>query len=157
MANEDNVYMSSYLPEYTLWPRLIHESSHVVSRAVPLDTKLWNSQMAEGARYIGAEATKGDPFTTSEKLYQQGFLVQYAQIDLDEEFAILSQYIFTSPDEVKALMKKYPAVRKRVALTIDYYKALSNKIDFSGYDDIIKKDTTGPGQGGAGESKQPKR
>lgn len=140
MENDGRVFMTSNFAEYILWPRIIHEASHAVSRYVPLDGAKWDKALAPGVRYIGPEATKGNPFETGEEIHSRGFIVKYAQIDRDEEFAVISQYIFTSVDEVRDLMKKYPELRKRVTLALQYYKALSPKIDLSMYDDVLWKE-----------------
>jgi hypothetical protein len=137
MENDGRVFMTSNFAEYILWPRIIHESSHAVSRFVPLDGSTWDQSMAPGVRYIGPEATQGNPFEENEAIYSKGFIVKYAMIDRDEEFAVLSQYIFSEPDKVVGLMKKYPELRRRATLAINYFKALSPKIDLSMYDDVI--------------------
>lgn len=140
MENDGRVFMTSNFAEYILWPRIIHESSHAVSRFVPLDGAKWDTALAPGVRYIGPEATQGNPFETGEEIHRKGFIVKYAQIDRDEEFAVLSQYIFSDVDQVKALMRKYPELQKRATLAIHYYRALSPKIDLSMYDDVIWKE-----------------
>ncbi len=145
MENDGRIFMTSNFAEYILWPRIIHESSHAVSRFVPLDGAKWDQSMAPGVRYIGSEATKGDPFETGEEIHKKGFLVKYAQIDRDEEFAVLSQYLFSDADQVKGLMRKYPELRKRATLAIQYYKALSPKIDLSPFDDVLWKDGSSNG------------
>lgn len=140
MEYDGGVFMTCNLPEYVLWPRIIHEAAHAVSRYVRLDAELWNRHLAPDARYIGAEATQGNPFEINEEILSRGFLEKYAQIDLDEEFAILSQYIFGAPDRIIELMNKYPAVRTRATLAINYYRALSDELDLSHFDDVIRKD-----------------
>lgn len=139
MEYDGRVFMSANLPEYVLWPRIIHEASHAVSRYVPLDEKHWPVNPPDSKRYIGAAGTQGNPFETSEEIRNNGFIEKYASIDRDEEFAVLSQYLFTAPEETKKLMKKYPAIRKRASLAILYYKAISPKIDLSVYDDLLVK------------------
>lgn len=147
-----NLYMSGFLPEYVTVPRVFHEASHAVTRAVPFDKKLWAAGMAKEARYIGKEALKGDPMSAREELYLKGFLIQYSQIDADEEFAVLAQYLFGSPKELKDLMLKYPEVRKRAVLAIQYFKGLSGKIDLRYFDDVIGEDASkaAPVNGGRG-------
>lgn len=140
-----NLHMSSNLPEYVILPRAFHEATHAITRQTPLDANLWKAQMAAGARYLGDEAVKvPDPMQARDDLHEKGFLLQYSQIDLMEEFAVLSQYLFTEPGWLKERMQKFPEVRKRVLLTMEYFKALSDKVDFSAYDDVLPNGTTPP-------------
>jgi hypothetical protein len=146
MENDGRVFMTSNFAEYILWPRLIHESSHAIHRFVPLDGSKWDASMAPGVRYIGPEATKGNPFEENEEIYSKGFLVKYAMIDREEEFAVLAQYLFSEPDKVKNLMKKYPELRRRATLAINYFKALSPKIDLRAFDEVLWKEDAAPGR-----------
>ncbi len=139
MEYDGRIFMTANLPEYVLWPRIIHEASHAVSRYVPLDDKHWPVNPPGSKRYIGAAGTQGNPFEVSEEIRNNGFIEKYASIDRDEEFAVLSQYLFTAPEEMRKLMKEYPAIRERASLAIDYYKAISSKVDLSAYEDLLEK------------------
>lgn len=138
MAHGQDLFMGGNMGAYLLWPRLFHEFSHVLHERVRLDGKLWRSQMPEGSRHVGEKAMGGNPFSTNEDYYRKGFLMQYSQVSLEEEFAVLSDYAFTKQKELKGLMEKYPAVKNRVKLLIAYYKALSKEYDFSFYDDVLQ-------------------
>jgi len=140
MEYDGRIFMSSHLPEYVLWANIIHEASHAVSRYVPLDNQDWPVAPPGSNRYIGAVATQGDPFEISEEIRNNGFIVKYASIDRDEEFAVLSQYLFSDPDQTKKLMKEYPEIRKRASLAIRYYQAITEDVNFSFYDDVLLMD-----------------
>ena len=154
MGQDGYLYMSSNSPPDFLQRTIFHESSHIVSETVPIDRKLWESQMAKGAHYLAASnysPPNFDPNGTSEQLYKQGFLTQYNQVNLDEDFAVLADHLFMAPKELKALMKKYPEIRKKGILIINYFRKVSAKFDFSDFDDVIKGgiEAQDPAPGGA--------
>jgi hypothetical protein len=126
-----NLYLSSNMQDGDLLCRFFHEATHSLTRAVPLDATKWSSTLPKGVHYIGDEATKGNPLEVGDQYYRNGFLYKYSQSCADEEVAIIAQYLFTGPEELKRLMQKYPELRKRVMLAIDYFRRLSDEIDFS--------------------------
>lgn len=144
MAEGRCVYMSSNLPEYVLWPRCFHECTHVLNEAVGFDRNRWNALLPAGVRYIGQEATKGNPFETSPKLYEQGFLAKYCQIDADEDFAVIASYVFADPKELKERMAQYPEIRKKATFVIEYFRKLSKDLDLGAYDTVLEPKPSEP-------------
>lgn len=131
-----NLYMSSNMGENELLPRFFHEATHALTRAMPLDARLWSESLPAGVKYTGDEATKDGPMQFGEEWYKNGFLLKYSQSCADEEIAIIAQYMFANPEELKRLIRKYPEIGKRAKLAMDYFKKVSDKFDFSAYDDI---------------------
>lgn len=117
---------------------VFHEFSHILEVAYPLDREAWKAPLPPDFQYLGHRANE-NPYYHDDTMRSMGFLLQYSTMSLGEEVAVLSDYVFAREKETKALMRQYPAIRNRVALLIQRYKAIHPDYDFSAYDEVFNE------------------
>lgn len=136
----DTVYLNSrgegegYTDAY-LTGSLHHEIAHILYRRHEFDARRWRSMNPRGFRYSGGEdggmqaIRRGrDSLHGGPALYRRGFLSEYALSSLEEDFCTYSERIFTAPADFAGIMEKYPAVRKKFALWLDFYHSVDEGI-----------------------------
>jgi hypothetical protein len=115
---------------------LFHEFTHLLQTTHPPDAGAWAKDLPADFRYLGAES-KENAYHSDDSMRSLGFVLKYAMTSLNEEMAVLSDYVFTRPRMTRALMKKHPAIQRRVERLIEYYKSISPDYDFSEYQDLL--------------------
>jgi hypothetical protein len=117
---------------------IFHEFSHILEVPFPLDREAWKAPLPPDFQYLGHRANE-NPYYHDDTMRSMGFLLQYSTMSLGEEVAVLSDYVFAREKETKELMRKFPAIRNRVALLIQRYKAIHPDYDFSAYDEVFNE------------------
>lgn len=80
------------------------------------DAKYGNS--SDAARRAGKDITALD-----EKFAKKGFVCPWATLDIETDFAVTMEYLFSGKPEFWALVDKYPRLKSKIALAIGYYHA----------------------------------
>ena len=66
--------------------------------------------------------------TTSSRA--NGFLLNYSRSSLENDFNMISAWLFTQPGELQAVCNKFPKIQQKEMLTESYYKSISAEYIF---------------------------
>lgn len=113
-----------------------HEFSSILLRNHAFPKKKWLSNNPTDFEYkyenygrkAGVEAIKHEKelLNGSDELYQKGFLTQYSVSDFEEDFNMYSATILTNPNEFKAQMNKYEAIKRKFNIWLDFYNSIDD-------------------------------
>jgi hypothetical protein len=136
MAYGKSIYLCCVRPPIEIRYSIYHELSHILQVAYPVLDAPWAELLPEGFAY--GRNTNVNPFGFDDKLRSDGFIINYSTWNRHEDIAVMSDYIFVRKDETLDMMEAYPAIRRKVAAVVNYYKAIHPDYDMSFYDDIIR-------------------
>lgn len=113
-----------------------HEFSSILLRNYSFPREKWLSSNPADFEYkyenygrnAGVEAIKHEKelLNGSEELYQKGFLTQYSVSGFEEDFNMYSATILTKPEEFKAQMNKYEAIKRKFNIWLDFYNSIDD-------------------------------
>ena len=111
-----------------------HEFSSILLRNHPglLDQAAWNKAIPAGFHYRGTgtdalrEGTSSTEYDPS--LYSAGFLSQYSQASMEEDFNMLAEGMMTGDPELAKAAKRYPRIRAKLAVITEFYRALDPEV-----------------------------
>lgn len=95
---------------------------------------VWKGANRGGFEYIGngkdmLGANQG--YNQSPELLSKGLICAYAQASVEEDFNMIVFWLFTKPNELKALAKKYPIINSKMWMVIDFYQlSVDSRIKF---------------------------
>ena len=73
----------------------------------------------------------GDSYTQTSELLSKGLICKYAQASVEEDFNMMVYWLFTKPNELKVLAKKYPIIHSKMWMVIDFYQlSIDSRIKF---------------------------
>lgn len=110
-----------------------HELSSILMRSHGFSKASWHNANPEGFHYQYEDNESGGFLALKkglnqnqplESYYQQGLLNVYASTHIEEDFNSYSEHIMTYPKKVKTLCKKHPAIKRKVAIWLDYYQSI---------------------------------
>ncbi|WP_145293881.1 hypothetical protein [Planctopirus ephydatiae] len=106
------------------------ELSSILLRNQPkfLDENAWKSVNPPDFKYLGsgvdAVKQKKAGLKLDERLHEQGFLKEYAQSNLENDFNAFAAMIFAGDGSIWPIAEKHAAIRKKLDLTIGFYHQL---------------------------------
>ncbi len=111
--------------------RLLHaELSSVLLRNYPghLDLKAWKELTPKGFSYGRGGRNALSSGTASEaqreNYYKNGFLSQYAQSSIENDFNAIAKHMFCPTDNWQQLLNTYPALRAKYEMVVAFYHEL---------------------------------
>lgn len=111
--------------------RIIHaeySSLLFMKSARKFDAKAWLAQNAEGTRYLGSgvAAVKAGKTSAQMKpeLNEQGFLSEYAQASMEEDFNSHVVRLFMGEQTYWQALERYPRLRAKAELVVAFYTKL---------------------------------
>lgn len=136
----DTVYLTNQGPERGYTDAYIvgsfhHEFSSILLRNhySSLDEKAWmkcnpaDFQYGSGgtdALRSGRASTKFDP-----KLAEQGFLTQYSQASLEEDFNMTAEGLFSGQPAFWSIFDEHPRFRRKAKLVVSFYAILNGQFN----------------------------
>jgi hypothetical protein len=99
--------------------------------------KEWEAVNKPTSRYTGSGFEmlgNAGLYDQTEELLDNGFLEGYSQAQLEEDFNIFVDWIFTKPNLLKKLASKYHRIEKKYQLVIKFYKSIDPRIDIPVFD-----------------------
>jgi hypothetical protein len=112
---------------------LHHEFSSILMRNYTFPKDKWSrinppefSYGKSGAEVIGQKALHGQ---TEEQL-TQGFLEKYCESTMENDFNVVSAWLFVKPAELKSLADKYEKIAAKRRLSIEFYKSVDKGYKF---------------------------
>lgn len=116
-----------------------HEFSSILLRNHPdkFDQKAWDKAIPPNFQYRGngtdavREGTSNTSYDSS--LYQQGFVSQYSQASMEEDFNMLAEGLLTGDPEMAEAARRSARIRAKLTVVVQFYKAIDPgiKIDSS--------------------------
>lgn len=136
MAYGKSIYLCCIRPVIDIRYSVFHEFAHILQVAYPVEDAPWNALLPEGYKY--GQNTNVDPFGFDDKLRGDGFIINYSTWNRHEDISVLSDYMFVRKDQTLDLMEKYPAIKRKVAAIVKYYKTIHPGYDLSFYDPVLR-------------------
>lgn len=62
-----------------------------------------------------------DLFSQTPELLSKGYICKYAQASVEEDFNMITLWLFMKPNELKSLAKKYPLINSKMWMAINFY------------------------------------
>jgi len=116
-----------------LLERMHSEFSSILMRNYAFPEADWQKINTAKFEYIGSgREVLGQPnlYGQSAKLLSDGFIVRYAQSSLENDFNMISYWLFTRRSELKRLARKYPRIKSKMELAIAFYESVDERFDF---------------------------
>lgn len=114
-----------------LLSQLHSEFSSILMRNYTFPMEAWSQLNPVGFNYSGngVEVIENiDLFSSEENLLKNGFLVIYSKSSLENDFNMISFWLFTRPSELKALCINHEILRKKVVLAIEFYRSIGIRV-----------------------------
>jgi len=116
---------NGYSDDYIL-RSLYHAFSSVVMRHYAFPEKKW-TEINKRHVYLKADSSvrfHDDIREVNTDLASKGFISKYATISMKKDFNTVSEYLFMNPAELKSLASKHRKIRKKLNITIAFYKEI---------------------------------
>ncbi len=109
-----------------------HEYSSILYRRHPqwLDARSWLAANAPGFDYndpengVGAIRNNASSQELDSNFCKKGFLTQYSQSSLENDLNTFAQNLFSPSDGFWKLVDRYPKVRKKMKLLVQFYQQM---------------------------------
>ncbi len=72
---------------------------------------------------------EGDLYQQNSQLLDRGFLVKYSQSTLENDFNMISRWLFTRRTQLKKIADKHLKIKNKVELTVKFYGQLGIHLD----------------------------
>jgi len=110
--------------------RMHSEFSSILMRNYNFPEKAWNKLNPTNFKYGGS----GVEMLGQKKLYGQtpellskGFVVRYAQSSIENDFNMISDWMFTRRQRLLKLGVKYPRIKSKIGLALEFYNSVDKK------------------------------
>ena len=113
--------------------RLHSEFSSILMEQHPFPDDEWQQSNPADFRYGGTGFEMIDLascYDSTERSCSEGFLVNYCRSSLQNDFNMISAWLFTKQDELDALAGRHSRLGRKVTLTKRFYTSLSNQYTF---------------------------
>ncbi|MEL7496479.1 MAG: hypothetical protein AAFN77_02635 [Planctomycetota bacterium] len=106
------------------------------------DQEVWQKINKAGFQYggNGVEAIRNGAASKNfdPALYEQGFLYEYAQSSLENDFNSIAQQLFTGNPEFWKIVKAHSAISQKVDLAIGFYQKIDPTFDREYFESLAK-------------------
>jgi hypothetical protein len=110
------------------------EFSSILMKNYAFPENAWKSKNPSNFHYVGNGRDMlgtGSSYSQTPELLTNGLICEYAQASVEEDFNMMVYWLFTKPNQLKALAKKYPIINSKLLLVIDFYQhAVKSRIKF---------------------------
>jgi hypothetical protein len=113
--------------------RLHSEFSSILMEQHPFPSLRWSRINPAGFRYAGngfEMVDNASRYDSTERSCSEGFLVNYCRSSLQNDFNIISAWLFTRKDELDTLANQHDRLRQKLTLTEQFYASLSDQYTF---------------------------
>ena len=136
LASGKSIYLCCDRPTFDIRCSLYHELSHILQVAHPIDDQAWKQLLPEGFQYLGADAGI-DAFGFDDQLRNDGFILRYSLTNRHEDIAVLSDWLFVRKQQAVDLCEAHPAIRRKAAAVLEWYRAIDAGYDLRFYDAVV--------------------
>jgi hypothetical protein len=95
-----------------------HEFAHILDEEFPFPKEAWRACNPEGFVYKEREDDPG------KDLWEKGFVSNYAQSEIDEDFPELTGLIFAEPRKARLLIDNFPRLQAKYRLWLKFYQKI---------------------------------
>lgn len=110
------------------------EFSSILMKNYFFSETVWKGANRGDFEYIGNGRDilgKNQGYNQSDELLSKGLICAYAQASVEEDFNMMVYWLFTKPNELKTLAKKYPIINSKMWMVIDFYQlSVDSRIKF---------------------------
>jgi len=113
--------------------RLHSEFSSILLEHHSFPTNAWNQLNPEGFTYSGNGFKMVDNpcrFDFSERARSEGFLLIYSQSSLENDFNMLSAWLFTKKGELDGVSQQHSKIQQKQAIAEQFYISVSGQYSF---------------------------
>jgi hypothetical protein len=71
-----------------------------------------------------------DLYQSTDQEWADGFLVQYSKSSMENDFNMISSWLFTQPDALEAIARKSVRIRQKILLAEEFYMSVSDQYAF---------------------------
>jgi len=75
----------------------------------------------------GRPVTEDTDRVGNDLVYSKGFLTKYAMSNLENDFNVMAEQVFTNPKRLKILIQQYPIIKKKYILLREFYLGIDPK------------------------------
>lgn len=122
-------------PDEFLLARLHSEFSSILLRKHAFPKEAWRQLLPPQFRYLGSGVAmlgQRNLYAQDSRLLADGFIVRYAQSSLENDFNMMADWLFTKPAKLDALCRKYPLLRQKRDLVVQFYQSIGCPIPATG-------------------------
>jgi len=105
-----------------------HEFSSILMRNHKFPQDAWQASNLTEFKYALRRAIVEDTDRVGNDLvYSKGFLTKYAMSNLENDFNVMAEQVFTNPKRLKILIQQYPIIKKKYILLREFYLGIDPK------------------------------
>ncbi|MGI9352180.1 MAG: putative zinc-binding metallopeptidase [Rhizobiaceae bacterium] len=111
-----------------------HEFSSILMRNYPFPMQEWNKLNPKKFRYLGDGKSALDwknPHLQNKNLLRDGFLIKYSTSSTENDFNVMSSWLFTHPQELKKIASRYPKINSKLNLTLEFLRSIDGDFAFN--------------------------
>jgi hypothetical protein len=119
--------------DIVLLSQLHSEFSSILFRNYKFPEVEWKNLNPNGFTYSGTGVEVLDQknlYGQSSELLTKGFLVEYSKSSLENDFNMISFWLFTQADQLKNLCINNEKIKLKVDLAVEFYRSINIKVDF---------------------------
>jgi hypothetical protein len=110
------------------------EFSSILMNNYFFSENVWKGANPSNFQYVGNGKDMlniSNAYGNTPEMLSKGFICTYAQASVEEDFNMMVYWLFTKPNELKALAKKYPIINSKMWMVIDFYQlSVDSRIKF---------------------------
>ncbi len=113
--------------------RLHSEFSSILLEHHPFPTDAWNQLNPEGFTYSGNGFEVVDNpscYDSTDRSCSEGFLLNYCRSSLENDFNMISSWLFTKKSELDAISQQHRKIQQKQAMAEQFYISLSTQYSF---------------------------
>lgn len=122
-------YTSEFLEQ-----RLHSEFSSILLHHHTFPSSQWTALNPSGFRYSGTGFEVVDRptrYDISEQILVDGFLMNYSKSSMENDFNMISSWMFTKSGELDTVCQFYPKIQQKTALAEGFYESVSTLYPFN--------------------------
>ena len=115
-----------------VFSRMHSEFSSILMRNHAFPENDWRSANSASFKYVGSGTQflgRPDLYGQNPELLTSGFIVKYAQSSMENDFNMISDWLFTRRNELKQLARQYRRIESKRQLAIKFYKSIDEGFD----------------------------
>ncbi|HSR88577.1 MAG TPA: hypothetical protein VLL07_06445, partial [Pontiella sp.] len=113
--------------------RLHSEFSSTLRDRYTFPSDRWMHANPPGFLYTGTGFEmlgNNDLYESNAREWADGFLVKYSKSSMENDFNMISSWLFTRPDALKTIALQSMRMRRKITLTEEFYMSVSDQYAF---------------------------
>ncbi len=113
--------------------RMHSEFSSVLMKNHRFPEADWKQVNPPRFKYLGTGTEmlgQSNLYGQNPELLKRGFVVKYCQSSMENDFNMISDWLFTRPTKLGELARDYPRIATKRKLAIEFYRSIDNRFRF---------------------------